>query len=85
MVEKRKEDRIVFFSMGVVRGTYGEVPCSVENISSYGASLCMSDTVEWMHQRGDIVHLKTTFLSPVELMCRVTRIDVDRIAVRFIT
>ena len=84
MVEKRENDRIAFVSVGMVDGKSEKISCSLENISNCGALICMSAPISGMLQQGDIVCLKAILLSPVEFQCKVTRIDVDRIAVQFL-
>jgi len=84
MVKKRTDDRVIFISMGMVDGNTEQVSCTLENISSVGALVRMKDHVPATLQMGDIIHLKTILLSPVELQCKVVRIDADQIAVQFI-
>ncbi|MBV5340058.1 MAG: PilZ domain-containing protein [Deltaproteobacteria bacterium] len=84
MVKKRTDDRVVFISMGMVNGNTEQVSCTLENISPAGALVRMSGPVPETIQKGDIIHLKTILLSPVELKCKVVRIDTDQIAVQFI-
>ena len=84
MVEKRKNDRIAFISMGMVDGKSEQISCSLENISDSGALIRMSGSNLETLQLGDIVHLKAILLSPVDFQCKVTRIDVDQIAVQFL-
>lgn len=83
MDKKRTDDRIVFISMGTVDGKTEKVSCTLENISPTGALVRMSGPVPETLQKGDIIHLKTILLSPVELECKVVRIDADQIAMQF--
>lgn len=84
MVEKRNDGRIAFISMGMVDGNTENISCKLENISSGGALVRTSGLVPGTLQKGDIVHLKAFLLSPVELQCKVVRIDADQIAMQFI-
>ena len=84
MDKKRTDDRIVFISIGMVDGNTEQVSCTLENISPTGALVRMSGPVPATLQMGDIIHLKTILLSPVELQCKIVRIDADQIAVQFI-
>ncbi|MHB8058005.1 MAG: PilZ domain-containing protein [Desulfuromonadaceae bacterium] len=84
MVENRNDDRIVFISMGLVDGKTEKISCVLENISPAGALIRMSGPVPETIQKGDIVHLKAILLLPVELQCKVVRIDADQIAMQFI-
>lgn len=84
MTEKRENERITFISTGVVGGKSGEIHCRIENISDDGALICVDTPVLSTLHPGDIVSLKAILLSPVEFQCKITRIDNDRIAVRFI-
>lgn len=84
MKEKRKYDRIAFFTMGTVAGKSEKIACSLENISDRGALICADNPILGVLQLEDIVRLKTILVSPVEFLCRVTRIEVNRIAVQFL-
>lgn len=84
MAEKRNDDRIAFISMGMVDGSTDKISCRLENISSGGALVRTSGPVPGTLQKGDFVHLKAFLLSPVELHCKVVRIDADQIAMQFI-
>lgn len=84
MVKKRSDDRVVFISLGMVDDNTEEVSCTLENISPGGALVRMRGSIPDTIQKGDIIHLKTILLSPVELESRVVRIDADQIAVKFI-
>jgi len=84
MVENRNDDRIVFISMGMVDGKTEKISCLLKNISPGGALIRMSDPVPETLQEGDTVHLKAILLLPVELQCKVVRIDADQIAMQFI-
>ena len=84
MVENRNDDRIVFISMGMVDGKTEKISCLLENISPGGALIRMSDPVPKSLHEGDIVQLKAILLLPVELQCKVVRIDAAQIAMQFI-
>lgn len=84
MVEKRNDDRIAFISMGMVDGSTEKISCRLENISSGGALVRTSSPVPGTLQKGAVVHLKAFLLSPVELQCKVVRIDADLVAMQFI-
>ncbi|MHB8122135.1 MAG: PilZ domain-containing protein [Desulfuromonadaceae bacterium] len=84
MDKKRIDDRVVFISLGLVDGISEQVACTLENISPRGALVRMSGPVPDTIQMGDIIHLKTILLSPVEFESKVVRIDADQIAVQFI-
>jgi hypothetical protein len=84
MNEKRESDRLDFVSLGMVDGTSDAFSCRLENISAGGALLRMSDSVPTHLRKGNIVRLQAILLAPVELRCKVTRIDAGRIAVRFL-
>ena len=84
MVENRNDDRFEFISMGLVDGKTDKISCRLENISPGGALIRMIDPVPETLQKGDIVNLKAILLLPVELQCKVVRIDADQIAMQFI-
>lgn len=84
MAENRNDDRIEFISMGMVDGRAGKVSCWLENISNGGALIRTSDPVPETLREGDVVHLKAILLLPVDLQCKVVRIDADQIAMQFI-
>ena len=84
MMEKRMDDRIDFTSLGTLSGNGSKIHCHLVNISTKGASVKMIESPHKGLHQGDIVRLKTTFLSPVELQCKVIRIDSTRIAVQFL-
>ena len=80
----RDSDRVVFASIGIVDGKSEKISCILENISAGGALISMCSHIPETLQEGDIIHLKTILLSPVELRCKVTRIEAGRIAVQFL-
>lgn len=82
MSMKRKHTRITFNSLCVVDGESESIPCKLENVSEDGALINMATPVSSL-KVGDIIHLKTIFLSPVELDCVITRVESDRIAVEY--
>ena len=84
MEEKRKNDRIAFITMGMVAGKSENIACCLENISNRGALICTNGPIFGVIQLEDIVRLTAILISPVEFLCKVTRIDVDRIAVQFL-
>ncbi|MDD2735891.1 MAG: PilZ domain-containing protein [Desulfuromonadaceae bacterium] len=84
MSENRNDDRIVFISMGMLDGKTEKVSCRLENISDGGVLVRMSDPVPETLREGDVVQLKAILLLPVELQCKVVRIDADQIAMHFI-
>lgn len=84
MQEKRVDDRIDFVSIGLVDGNSVKFSCSLENISTSGAFISTNDPIPETLKVGDIICLKAILLSPVELQCKVTRIDAGRIAVQFL-
>lgn len=84
MDKTRDSDRVVFASIGIVDGKSEKISCILENISAGGALINMCSPIPETLQEGDIIHLKTILLSPVELRCKVTRIEAGRIAVQFL-
>ena len=84
MAENRNDDRIQFVSMGMVECKTGKLSCLLENISDGGTLIRLSDPAPERFREGDIVHLKAILLMPVELQCKVVRIDADQIAMQFI-
>jgi c-di-GMP-binding flagellar brake protein YcgR len=70
--------------MGMLDGKTENVSCWLENISDGGVLVRMSDPVPETLREGDVVQLKAILLLPVELQCKVVRIDADQIAMHFI-
>jgi c-di-GMP-binding flagellar brake protein YcgR len=70
--------------MGMLDGKAENVSCWLENISQGGALVRMSDPVPETLREGDVIHLKAILLLPVELQCKVVRIEADQIAMHFL-
>ena len=84
MVDKRKDDRIAFVSMGLVVAESEKISCNLENVSNHGALLRLNGPVGETLQQGNVLCLQTIFLSPVKFKCEVMRVDATRIAVQFV-
>jgi hypothetical protein len=80
----RSDERLPFISTCLLDINGNKISCIIDNISSEGALIEVSDSDQSSLHTGEIGILKALLLSPVEYFCRIIRISSNKIGLKFI-
>lgn len=81
---KRSDERFTFISNGQMDINGTKYKCLVDNISTIGAMIKVTDSEHKHIQIGEMCTLDFLLLSPVKYLCKVVRINLNQIGLQFV-